>query len=62
MAALVQVTDSLTGEPVIINADTIQTIRRRDDVTLIEYDRDKIRCTESPKTIYNAVLAQQNRG
>lgn len=59
MAALVKVTDHLSGEPVIINADTIQTIRRQDDKTVIEYEHDRVCCKETPTTIFNAVLAQK---
>jgi hypothetical protein len=59
MAALVKVTDSISGEQIIINADMIQTIRRRDDKTVIEYDRDRVSCKETPTTIFNAVLAQR---
>jgi uncharacterized protein YlzI (FlbEa/FlbD family) len=59
MAALVKVTDFLSGQPVIVNADRIQSIKRMDEKTVIEFDRDKICCTESPETIYNAVPAQR---
>ncbi len=59
MAALVKVTDFLSGQPVIVNADRIQSIKRMDEKTVIEFDRDRICCTESPETIHNAVLAQR---
>ena len=59
MAALVKVTDSLTGEPVIVNIDQAIKIRRQDDKTVISFDRDQVCCTETPKNIYNAVLAQR---
>lgn len=58
MTALVRVTDSLSGEPVIINADQVVMMRRRDETTLIEFDRNILKVTETPKTIVNAVLAQ----
>ena len=59
MAALVKVTDALSGETVIVNADRIQSVKRNGEKTVIEFDRDRICCTESPKTIYNAVMAQK---
>lgn len=59
MAALVKVTDSLTGEPVIVNIDQAICIMRQDDKTIISFERDRICCTETPKNIYNAVLAQR---
>lgn len=51
MAAMITVTDSLTGQPVSINADRILYIKRRDDKTDIIFDRDKICCSEDPVTV-----------
>ena len=59
MATLVMVTDYLSGEQVIINADTIQSIRRQDDKTVISFDRDLVCCNDSPYVIYAAVQAAQ---
>jgi hypothetical protein len=59
MAALVKVTDSLTGEPVIVNIDQAQSIVRQDDKTVISFDRDRVCCEETPRMIYNAVMAQR---
>lgn len=59
MAALIRVTDFLSGQPVIVNADRIQSIKCMDEKTVIEFDRDRICCLELPETILNAVLAQQ---
>ena len=59
MAALVKVTDSLSGKPVIVNMDMAQTVRRYDNKTVIQYEHDKVCCTETPTTIFNAVLAQK---
>lgn len=56
MAALVTVTDYLSGEPVTINADNITMIKRIDEKTVIEFDRDRMCCKESPKAIQTAVL------
>jgi uncharacterized protein YlzI (FlbEa/FlbD family) len=58
MAALVKVTDFLSGQPVIVNADRIQSIKRMDEKTVIEFDRDRICCTESPDKIHEAVRLQ----
>ena len=51
MAAMITVTDSLTGEPVTVNADRILYIKRRDTKTDIIFDRDKICCKEDPVTV-----------
>lgn len=51
MAAMITVTDSLTGVPVTVNADRILYIKRRDTSTEIAFDRDKICCKEDPVTI-----------
>lgn len=51
MAAMITVTDSLTGEPVTVNADRILYIKRRDTKTDIIFDRDKICCSEDPVTV-----------
>lgn len=59
MAALIRVTDFLSGQPVIVNADRIQSIKRMDEKTIIEFDRDKICCTESPKIIYNTLMSRK---
>lgn len=51
MAAMITVTDSLTGEPVSINADLILYLRRRDTKTEITFDHDKLCCKEDPVTV-----------
>ena len=51
MAAFFTVTDSLTGEPVIVNADRVETIRTRKgderDTTILDFGRNFVQCTES---------------
>ena len=51
MAAMITVTDSLTGEAVTVNADRILYLRRRDTKTEICFDRDKLCCSEDPVTV-----------
>ena len=58
MAVLVKVTDALSGETVIVNADRIQSVKRNGVKTVIEFDRDRICCIESPDKIYEAVRLQ----
>ena len=59
MATLVTVTGSLPGEPIIVNIDQAQSIKREDGKTYIDFGRDVVRCQETPETIYNAVMAQK---
>ena len=56
MAAMITVTDSLTGEPVTVNADRILYIKRRDTKTDIIFDRDKICCKEDPVTVNERIM------
>lgn len=51
MAAYITVTDSLTGEPVMVNAERVETIRVRKgaerDTTIIDFGRNFVQCTET---------------
>jgi hypothetical protein len=51
MAAFITVTDSLTGEPVAVNVDQVQTLRTRKgedrDTTIIDFGQSFVQCTES---------------
>lgn len=51
MAAFITVTDSLTGEPVIVNMNQIHCMRDRvtgeDHTTIIDFGRDYVQCKET---------------
>lgn len=51
MAAFIGVTDSLTGEPVAVNVDQVQTLRTRKgedrNTTIIDFGQSFVQCTES---------------
>lgn len=60
MAAFFTVTDSLTGEPVIVNVEMIQTIKeyagRSGSTTVIDFNRNFVQCTESILEVFHRAL------
>lgn len=60
MAAFFPVTDSLTGEPVAINADKVETIRERKSIdgeitTVIDFGRNFVQCRETMHVVENRI-------
>ena len=60
MAAFISVTDSLTGEPVAVNVDQVQTLRTRKgedrDTTIIDFGQSFVQCTESMARVSALIL------
>ena len=58
MAAFIQVTDSLTGEPVAVNVDQIQSIKRigRDEATLIDFGKNFVQCKENLGVVESKII------
>ena len=60
MAAFIQVTDSLTGEPVAVNVDNVLTLRTRKgeekDTTIIDFGRNFVLCTESMGAVESKII------
>ena len=59
MAAFIQVTDSLTGEPVAVNVDKVLTLRDRKgeekSTTIIDFGKSFVQCTESVPIIASRI-------
>lgn len=60
MSAFITVTDSLTGEPVIVNTDRVETIRTRKSMdgtvtTIIDFGRNFVQCTETRAQVVHAI-------
>lgn len=60
MAAFISVTDSLTGEPVIVNVDKIETIKeyntRSGCTTEISFGRTFVQCNEMILEVFHRCL------
>lgn len=60
MAAFIQVTDSLTGEPVAVNVDNVLTLRIRKgeekDTTIIDFGQSFVQCTESMGAVGSKII------
>lgn len=60
MAAFIGVTDSLTGEPVAVNVDQVQTLRTRKgedrDTTIIDFGQSFVQCTESMARVVARIM------
>ena len=60
MATFIDVTDSLTGEPVAVNIDRIETMRTRNTgdgpTTIIDFGKNFVQCRESMGHIASLML------
>ena len=60
MAAFIRVTDSLTGEPVAVNIENVQTFRTRkgedSETTILDFGKNFVQCTESMDRIASMIV------